>query len=62
MPMYDYNCLDCGKESLVVLTLKQHETRNAAAARCSNCIHRLLPTQPRKASRMRRSFSVRRER
>ena len=26
MPMYDYQCLDYGKESLVVLTLKQHES------------------------------------
>jgi len=25
MPMYDYKCGDCGKESLLVLTLKEHE-------------------------------------
>jgi putative FmdB family regulatory protein len=29
MPMYDYKCLDCGKESLVVLTLKEHESGKA---------------------------------
>ena len=57
MPMYDYKCLDCGKESLVVLTLKEHESNkvkcpNAAAPRCSNCIRRLWPTRPRKASSM----------
>ena len=67
MPMYDYKCLDCEKESLVVLTLKQHETnrvnaRNAAAPRCSNCIRRLMPTRPRKADSMRRPLRVRRER
>ena len=25
MPMYDYTCQDCGKESLIVLTLKQYD-------------------------------------
>jgi putative FmdB family regulatory protein len=34
MPMYDYICLDCGKESLITLTLKDHETRNVT---CSSC-------------------------
>ena len=34
MPMYDYICLDCGKESLITLTLKDHETRNV---KCSSC-------------------------
>ena len=34
MPMYDYKCLDCGKESLVVLTLKEHE---AGIAKCPAC-------------------------
>ena len=29
MPMYEYKCLDCGKESLVVLTLKEHESGQA---------------------------------
>ena len=26
MPMYDYKCLECGKESLVAITLKEHES------------------------------------
>ena len=34
MPMYDYNCLDCGKESLVVLTLKEHESTKAICPKC----------------------------
>ena len=36
MPMYDYNCLDCGKESLVVLTLKQHETNTVICPKCGS--------------------------
>ena len=34
MPMYDYKCLDCGKEFLLALTLKEHES---GAAACSSC-------------------------
>jgi len=36
MPMYDYNCQDCGKESLVVLTLKQHETNTVTCPKCGS--------------------------
>ena len=64
MPMYDYKCLDCGKESLVVLTLKQHESNKVTCPKCGsskirNSIRRLLPTRPRKASSMlKKSASV----
>ncbi|TKB79791.1 MAG: zinc ribbon domain-containing protein [Nitrospira sp.] len=34
MPMYDYTCLDCGKESLIVLTLKE---RSAGPVKCPAC-------------------------
>ena len=34
MPMYDFKCMDCGKESLIALTLKEHETKGA---RCPHC-------------------------
>ncbi len=34
MPMYDYKCLDCGKESLIILTIKQ---RDAGEAKCPAC-------------------------
>ena len=34
MPMYDYKCQDCGKESLVVLSLKEHEH---AEVKCPGC-------------------------
>jgi putative FmdB family regulatory protein len=36
MPMYDYNCLDCGKESLMVLTLKEHESTKVICPKCSS--------------------------
>jgi putative FmdB family regulatory protein len=36
MPMYDYNCLDCGKESLVVLTLKEHESTKVVCPKCGS--------------------------
>ena len=36
MPMYDYTCQDCGKESLLVLTLKQHETNRVTCAKCGS--------------------------
>ncbi len=34
MPMYDYQCLDCGKESLIVVTLKEHER---GEVKCPGC-------------------------
>lgn len=34
MPMYDYKCLDCGKEFLVALSLKEHDS---GAASCPSC-------------------------
>ncbi|MBI4402483.1 MAG: zinc ribbon domain-containing protein [Nitrospirae bacterium] len=34
MPMYDYKCLECGKEFLIALTLKEHES---GAATCPSC-------------------------
>ncbi len=36
MPMYDYKCLDCGKESLVVLTLKEHESTKVTCPKCGS--------------------------
>ena len=33
MPMYDYKCLECGNESLLALTLKEHEAIVKAIAR-----------------------------
>lgn len=36
MPMYDYICLDCGKESLITLTLKDHETRKVKCPGCGS--------------------------
>jgi putative FmdB family regulatory protein len=36
MPMYDYKCLDCGKESLIVLTLKEHETGKVTCPSCKS--------------------------
>lgn len=34
MPMYDYKCQDCGKESLIVLTLNEHERGDVKCPAC----------------------------
>jgi len=36
MPMYDYKCLDCGKESLIVVTLKEHERGDVKCPGCGS--------------------------
>ena len=44
MPMYDYKCLDCGKESLLVLTLKEHESSKVTCPKCGSTNMRQLYT------------------
>lgn len=36
MPMYDYKCLDCGKESLIVVTLKEHDRGDVQCPACGS--------------------------
>jgi len=36
MPMYDYKCLDCGKESLIAMTLKEHESGTVTCHACGS--------------------------
>lgn len=36
MPMYDYKCLDCGKESLIAATLKEHEAGDVKCPACGS--------------------------
>lgn len=35
-PMYDYKCLDCGKESMIVVTLKEHERGEIQCPACGS--------------------------
>jgi putative FmdB family regulatory protein len=34
MPMYEYKCLDCGKETTLALSLKDHDS---GAVSCPSC-------------------------
>lgn len=34
MPMYEYKCLDCGKEATLALSMKDHDSR---AVQCPSC-------------------------
>jgi len=36
MPMYDYTCQDCGKASLIVLTLKQYDQGDIKCPECGS--------------------------
>jgi len=36
MPMYDYKCLGCGKESLIAMTLKEHEGGPVTCPACGS--------------------------
>jgi putative FmdB family regulatory protein len=50
MPMYEYKCLDCKKEFLLALTLKEHESGAATcpfcgAATCPSCGSKKLEQQ-----------------
>jgi putative FmdB family regulatory protein len=36
MPIYEYKCLDCGKEVVLALTLKEHESGSAKCPACSS--------------------------
>ena len=65
MPMYDYQCLDCGKESLVVLTLKEHEFTKVTCPKCSSSKMKQLYTSfvahtTKKSYSMRKSIRVKR--
>jgi putative FmdB family regulatory protein len=36
MPLYDYKCRQCGQESLLALTLKEHESGEATCPHCGS--------------------------
>ena len=42
MPMYDYKCLDCGKEVVLSLRLQDHERGSVACPSCNGNHYELL--------------------
>ena len=36
MPMYEYKCLDCGKESVLALALKDHDSGSVICPSCKS--------------------------
>jgi putative FmdB family regulatory protein len=36
MPMYEYKCLDCGKELVLSLSLKDHDSGSVACPSCNS--------------------------
>ena len=51
MPMYEYKCLDCGKESMLSLTLKDHESAVACPSCQSQRMEQLISSVTAKTSR-----------
>lgn len=36
MPVYDYTCKDCGRDFIVIESLKEHETAKPVCPDCSS--------------------------
>jgi putative FmdB family regulatory protein len=52
VPMYEYKCLDCGKESVLTLTLKDHESGLVSCPSCkSQRMEQLISSVTAKTSR-----------
>lgn len=52
MPMYEYKCLDCGKEALLSLTLKEHDSGEVTCPACqSKKMEQLISSVMAKTSR-----------
>ncbi|HEV8325993.1 MAG TPA: zinc ribbon domain-containing protein [Nitrospiraceae bacterium] len=52
MPMYEYKCLDCGKEVELSLRLKDHESGSVACPSCkSKRMEQLISSVMAKTSR-----------
>ena len=52
MPMYEYVCLDCGKEALLSLSLKDHDSGMGVCPSCkSKRMEQLISSVMAKTSR-----------
>ncbi len=51
MPMYEYKCLDCGKESVLSLTLRDHESPVTCPSCKSERMEQLISSVTAKTSR-----------
>ena len=52
MPTYEYKCLDCGKEAVLSLRLKDHESASVACPACnSKRMEQLISSVMAKTSR-----------
>ena len=52
MPTYEYKCLDCGKEVVLSLRLKDHESGSVACPSCnSKRMEQLISSVMTKTSR-----------
>jgi len=52
MPTYEYKCLDCGKEVVLYLGLKEHESGSVACPSChSKRVEQLISSVMAKTSR-----------
>jgi len=51
VPMYEYKCLNCGKESVLTLTLKDHESGVTCPSCNSQRMEQLISSVMAKTSR-----------